>query len=154
MTILGIGSILADIPRPVRSRITMRLSEILATLATVRIGMRAGYAEEAPVIYLTPGRESIEPAYGFNAKTSEYTIILTVDQRDYEIDDYEIVDRLIASVEQAIAIPDQQLDDLIERKTLTGTRPGYREDQGNLIGAELTYQIVYAADPADPDHAI
>ena len=154
MTLLGLGSILADIPKPVRSRITQRLSEILTPVAPVHVGIQDGYAGELPRIYLTPGRETIERDYGYERRSSEYSITIMVDVREYAEPEYELADRLIASISRVIAVPDEHMDSLVESITLTGTRPGYREDQGNMIGAELSYTIIYAADPADPDHAI
>lgn len=154
MTVLGAASILADIPKPVRSRITQRLAEILTPVAPVFVGLPDGYAEELPRIYVTPGRETIEREYGYERRASEYSIAVMVDVREYAEPEYELVDRLIAGISRVIAAPDNQMDSLIESIALTGTRPGYREDQGNTIGAELSYTISYAADPADPDNAI
>jgi hypothetical protein len=145
---------LADIPKPVRSRITERLASMLASVAPVKVGLRQGYSDEAPVVYLMPGRESITRNYGTHQVESDFTISVIVDSSDYAIPEYEIVDRLIASVAQAINARDDVLDSVCERRTLTSTRPGYREDQGNMIGAELIYTVSYTADPADPETAI
>lgn len=154
MTLLGTASILADVPQPVRTRITTRLAALLDPLAHVTVGPDRGAFEERATIYITPGTESVERRYGCDTRAAQYTISAAVYAPDYLPPPYEMADRLSAQVAQVLATPDPTLAALVEGITLDSTAPVFPEEPGNMVGSRLTYTITYSADPVDPDNAI
>ena len=154
MTLLGTASILADVPQPVRTRITARLAALLDPLAHVTVGPDRGAFEERPTIYITPGPEPVERRYGSDTRAAQYVISARVYAPDYAAPPYEMADRVAAQVAQVLATPDQTLADLTESITLDSTDPVFPEEPSAMVGARLTYTITYSADPVDPDNAI
>lgn len=152
---LGEASILAEVIRPARSHITAAMADRLAALGTTpQIGLQRGYAEEAPAVYITPGRETPAHEYGSESRAAEYSVVVIVDRAQYTIPDYEVIDRIGAVAHKALMA---HADDALSRTdsiVLTSIRPGHSEDQGNTIGVELSYTITYSVDPAEFTNAI
>jgi len=155
MTILGEASILAEVIRPARSHITAAMANRLAVLGTTpQIGLTRGYAEEAPAIYIPPGRETPTHEYGVASRSAEYSVVAIVDRTQYTIPEYEVIDRIGAVAHKAMMA---HADDALSRAdaiVLTSIRPGHSEDQGDTIGVELSYAITYSVDPAEFNNAI
>jgi hypothetical protein len=154
MNLLGEASILADIPKPVRSHITARLAALLDPLAHVIVGPNRGAFEERPTIYVTPGREAVTRVYGADTRAAQYVISSAVYAPDYPVPEYEMADRLAAQVAQRLAEPDATLADLIETMTLDAAEPAFPDEPSGMVRADLTYTITYSADPVDPNHAL
>jgi hypothetical protein len=155
MTLLGEASILAEVIRPARSHITAAIADRLAVLGTTpQIGLQRGYAEEAPAVYVMPGRETPTHEYGDEARAAEYSVVVIVDRTQYTLPDYEVIDRIGAIAHKALMA---HADDALSRAdaiVLTSIRPGHSEDQGDTIGVELSYTITYSVDPAEFTNAI
>ncbi|NCC23023.1 MAG: hypothetical protein EOM26_11285 [Alphaproteobacteria bacterium] len=152
---LGEAEILAEVIRPARSHITAAIASRLAILgATPLIGIPRGYSEEAPAIYITPGRETPTPEYGLDAWAAEYSVVVIVDRTQYTLPDYEVIDRIGAIAHKALMAHADDALSAADVIVCTGKRPGHSEDQGDTIGVELSYTITYSVDPAEFNHAI
>ena len=149
---------------PVSTQITTKLAAMLADLrigndysvdigADVRIGQLWGQADDAPMVYLTPGRESGGGAYGTAQVEREYEVIGFVDARTSETDQHVLVDEVIWAIRQCLETYDAELAALGDIR-FTGSRPGYRESAGSIVGAAVSYQITYMVDPTAPTTAL
>jgi hypothetical protein len=124
--------------------------------ADVRIGQLRGAATEAPAVFVIPGRESGEPMYdGTFEMVREYEIKGIADTKAHpEIEDFELIDRVIWDVRKCIEAYDANLADMIDSIRFTNARPGYREDGGTLVGAAITYEIRMTLNSDTPDTAL
>jgi hypothetical protein len=165
MTILGSPAGTGALLAPVRSQITSALKLALEQITvangylmdlggSVLVGQSRGYAGEAPKVYLTPGRETIDARYGLHSRDAEYAVVVIVDRSGYESPDYVLIDLLAGDVARAIGGDRPELRALCESVRLTAIRPGYSEAQGNIVGVELTYSVRYNSAAPEPHTAL
>ena len=152
--ILGDPEILASVIRPARSHITAAIVDRMSALCPAQVGVHRGFAEEAPAIYVTPGRETPSREYGLDWFDAEYVIVAIVDRTQHATPDYETIDRLGSLIHQSMSASGSDALSRADSVSLSSRRPGYSEDQGDTIGIEMTYQITYSVDPADFNNAI
>lgn len=153
----------------IRTQITARIEAMLATLTpdtartgiglNVSIGLSQLNAPEVPSVTLTPGADRAVQGYGNSLTETEYAITAFVNRKEaryaaYTADPgagWALVDAMIADIRQVLETPDADLEDLIELISYEGTRPAYSEEGGEIIGAELRYNIQYRIAKGDPD---
>ena len=113
--------------------------------ARVEIARGKAGSEEAPAAFVIPGRQSGEPLYDDAVEqVRAYEITAIADTHDHpDIDDYELVDRLIWDVRRCLETRDEALAELVDSIKYTSDRPGYREDGGTIVGASITYEVRY-----------
>jgi len=104
-----------------------------------RVGLTAGQATDAPVLWLTPEEDRAAPEYGSSLTETTYVFTAVVKRRD------------IADIRQCMETTDTTLAGLTERIRYQSAQPAYREDAGELIGCRLTYTIQYRIAKGDPD---
>jgi hypothetical protein len=165
MSLLTASALVGELRAPVRSQITAAIQSALQQItqahgylldigALVIVGQSRGYAGEAPVIYLTPGRETIDARYGSHLRDAEYAVLAIVDRTAHEAPDYMLIDIIAGEVARALAGDRPELRALCESVRLTAIRPGYAEAQGNIVGVELTYQVRYNSAATSPHTAL
>ena len=125
--------------------------------ATVYQGQLRGGAIQAPCIYLLPGRTAPgKPLMkGVKEKQRAYEIRGFVDSNDHKaLSDVALVDLIAWDIERAVELITDRLGGLIDSIRWTGEQPGFREEGGTLVGAGVTYDIVYRTTLADPSAAV
>jgi hypothetical protein len=151
-------------PTLVATQITAKLATMLAGItvangystgigAEVRVGQLFGQADDAPMVYLTPGREQGGGAYGVAQTTRDYEVIGFVDARTSELDEHALVDTITWDIRRCLETYNAALAALGDIR-FASARPGYREAAGSIVGAAVSYQIVYAVDVTAPTTAV
>jgi hypothetical protein len=149
----------------VATQITDRLAAIAATIttangypsnvgATVQIGAKRGMADQAPAIWIIPGRQTVTDLYDSTEISREIEIKAFADLRDHpSLSEHGLVDQVIWDIRKALWAYDATLTDLCDL-LLGNDQPGYSEDGGAIVGAGLTLTITYRVSDDDPTTAL
>jgi hypothetical protein len=123
--------------------------------AVVQIGQLRGAYQQAPAVFVLPGRQSGTARYGeVREMTRDITVRGFADLNDHPtLDEVELIDTIIWDLRRCIESQSQTLDSLVQRLSYASDRPGYREEGGTIVGAALTYQVQYAVNLNDPETA-
>lgn len=121
----------------------------------VFVGQLRGGAIQAPCTFVLPGA-SRDTAYynGGREVTRQIEVRGFADANAYpDLTDHALVDQVIWDLRQVLAA-DPPLGGLADDLRYVSDRPGYREDGGTIVGAALTYELVFNVDIADPSTSI
>jgi hypothetical protein len=112
-------------------------------------------ADVAPAVFVTPGSEQAEGSYGGTHVRRTYEITgFASPEAHPALSDHALVDLIIWDLRQVLETYDATLHGLVELMRFTGSRPGYREASSNVVGAAVTYELVYAVAVTAPDTAL
>jgi len=163
-------------PRPVATRITIALGDLLAACTaengypsdvgrSVFLGQIQGRADDAPAIWLIPGAQKRRPVYdNVREVVREYSVRAFSDLRsvagwadataaERRLIEVELVDQVIADVRRCLdtwEAASAELPSLISHLGETADKPGYSDDGGTRVGAGVDFTVTYWVDPADP----
>jgi hypothetical protein len=148
------------------TQITRTLADLVSTCTTARgyasntgasvqVGQIRGTYRQAPAAFVLPGRQSGGGRYGeVREVTREIQVRAFADLNDHPaLDEIELIDLVIWDLRRCIESYDESLAALVQRIRYVSDLPGYREEGGTIVGAALTYEIVYLVSITDPETA-
>lgn len=148
----------------VATQITNRLAAMAAAVtaangyvsdvgATVGVARQKGMADQAPASFILPGRQKVSDYYGELEVEREYSIRAFADTRSHSaFDEHALVDQIIWDLRRRFGAEDEELS-LLCSWLVGDDRPGYTEDGGVIVGADMTITTTYrvaASDPSTP----